>query len=50
MAILLAELSKNIPLNPQFYVLYDIGYIALGPRTDGRRLDGKGVGVKLNIF
>ncbi|CAC9656926.1 hypothetical protein BCLUESOX_2718 [bacterium endosymbiont of Bathymodiolus sp. 5 South] len=45
-----AELSKNIPLNPQFYVLYDIGYIALGPRTDGGRLDGKGVGVKLNIF
>jgi hemolysin activation/secretion protein len=43
-------LSKDIPLNPQFYVLYDIGYIVPSPKTNGGRLDGKGIGVKLNIF
>jgi hypothetical protein len=42
--------SKDIPLNPQFYVLYDIGYIVPSPKTNGGRLDGKGIGVKLNTL
>ena len=42
--------TKLSPSDPQFYLLYDIGYIFSGKRTDGGRLDGKGIGVKLNIF
>jgi hemolysin activation/secretion protein len=44
------ELSKHIPLNPRFYLLYDMGYIFTDKSSNGGMLNGRGIGVKFNIF
>ncbi|SFV66477.1 Channel-forming transporter/cytolysins activator of TpsB family [hydrothermal vent metagenome] len=44
------DLSKHIPLNPLFYILYDAGHIFSDENFNGGTLGGKGIGVQLSLF